>query len=212
MISIGDTFGRLTVVAIGIRKRGQLHYTCSCQCGNVKTVYNYYLRAGKTRSCGCYRKEVTAKLKLTHGIHGEWIYSVWRNMIRRCYDKQNKSFKDYGYRGITVCEFLRASPQHLLALMGNRPSSTHSVHRPNNDGSYSCGQCAECVQRNWLRNAQWATPKEQARNTTRTRLFQIGSESKTCGEWAEQYGSDYHSVYRRLRKGNGITWPTTIPA
>lgn len=78
-------------------------------------------------------------------------YQVWRNMIYRCYNPNNKSFKNYGGRGIKVCDEWRFSFQTFLHDMGERPPRL-TLDRINNDGNYTPGNC------------RWATYKEQNNN------------------------------------------------
>ncbi len=136
-----------------------------------------------------------------HGLRDEPIYSTWRGMIRRCYDDAFPKFPRYGGRGITVCEFLRSSPRNLLDLVGEKPSSDHSIGRPNNDGNYSCGTCAECLQSKWPLNVRWESTSEQQRNTSQTRWLTFNGETKPMVEWAERSNVPYHTFKRRVSLG-----------
>lgn len=91
-----------------------------------------------------------------HGMTGTPEYEAWQGMRLRCYSETNRSYPDYGGRGISVCERWRSSPAAFLADMGKRPSAHHSIDRINNDGNYEPGNC------------RWATASEQAANTRRT--------------------------------------------
>jgi hypothetical protein len=79
-------------------------------------------------------------------------YRCWKNMRARCHDERNKAFKNYGSRGIAVCERWRSSYVNFLADMGRRTSARHSIDRTDNDGNYEPGNCC------------WATRSEQNRN------------------------------------------------
>lgn len=86
-------------------------------------------------------------------------YTSWAEMKRRCYTKQDEAYKNYGGRGIRVCERWRTSFPNFLADMGRKPTAGHSIDRfPNNNGNYQPGNC------------RWATRKEHGRNTRRTKL------------------------------------------
>lgn len=107
----------------------------------------------------------------------------------------------YGGRGIKMCEFIRASPMHLLLIVGEKPYPGLSVGRINNDGMYSCGSCAECAQNQWTLNVRWETAKQQARNTQRNRQVTIGGMTKSLAQWAEDSGIKYRAFEYRVNHG-----------
>jgi len=164
----GHQFDRLTVLSMhGKCPRGHYLWSCVCQCGARIVRRGDYLVRGKNQSCGCLAKEIGRKTRIqfqtTHGMSRTPTGKSWMAMMDRCFNSDGKDYKRYGLIGRTVCEFLRASPLNLLCLIGERPVA-HSIDRINNKGSYTCGQCRECLLKKWPMNVRWATPIEQARN------------------------------------------------
>jgi hypothetical protein len=103
-------------------------------------------------------------------------YRAWYQMNRRCHDPRHGSFNDYGARGITVCDRWRESFLAFLSDLGPRPSTRHSLDRRDNNRGYEPGNC------------RWATPKEQANNTRRTRRITVDGVTRTLKEWADLRG------------------------
>lgn len=138
---------------------------------------------------------------IMHGLTHHPLYESWYQMIRRCYSPTTKIYKYYGGRGIRVCEHLRSSPANLISLLGEKPSSHHTIDRPNNDGHYSCGLCAECTMNGWTLNVRWASHKQQSRNRGFVHKITILDKTLTIGEWGETAGLTRGAIYQRLRRG-----------
>lgn len=198
---IGHKFNRLTVIAeAGRRKHGHVIWLCRCECGNETRVTTSDLRFGTTVSCGCYRDSIRGDAWRTHGLRQTPVGGLWNNIIRRCYNPKDNHYKDYGGRGICMCESMRVSPLCILTTIGQRPEGMQ-IDRIDVNGNYSCGQCAECVSKNWPLNIRWVTPTQQARNKRNNRMITISGETKCVAEWAEKLGIKYGTLHQRLKRG-----------
>lgn len=169
-ITEGDRFGRL----VAIQYLGQLpksRWLFQCDCGRKIDTLAIRVRNGTAKSCGCLSAEriskqnrnmsVTTRQALasrcrernqTHGMRYAPEYKIWGGMIRRCYVETESGFRNYGARGIQVCDRWRNSFENFYADVGPRPSSDHSIDRIDNDGNYEPG------------NVRWATTPEQSNN------------------------------------------------
>jgi hypothetical protein len=168
----GQVFTRLTVIRRADQKHGNWRWLCRCECGNETVVAGGSLRGGKSRSCGCLRRETTSRTgKLvstgrttpTYRTHGQApvgkstpTYRTWAAMIQRCTNPNRSNWKYYGGRGVTVCERWLNSFESFLADMGPRPDGENiSIGRFGDVGNYEPG------------NVKWMTPKEQYDNRVR---------------------------------------------
>jgi hypothetical protein len=161
-IQPGMKFNRLTIVKevephrypTGIPRR---RYLCKCECGNEINVLIHHLKKN-TKSCGCLRVEISKSLigdlasNFKHGLRKTPEYEIWRAMKQRCLNPKHKSWKNYGGRGIKICDRWLNSVENFFEDMGKRPNSDYSIDRINNDGNYEPSNC------------KWATPTEQNNN------------------------------------------------
>jgi hypothetical protein len=179
MIDItGQKFGRLLVVSRADNKGTRAMWNCICDCGNHKIIAGRELRNGKTISCGCFRDEKLSKVSTIHGNCTKETrreYYIWIKMIQRCYDSNNKSYKHYGARGITVCDEWIESFQTFYHDMGKRPSPDHSIDRINVNGNYEPSNC------------RWTTNEVQARNTRTYKSNKTGIKGVSFNKQAGKY-------------------------
>lgn len=100
---VGKRFGYITVVDMSYMKERR-YWVCKCDCGKTIIRKGNCLKSGNTKSCGCMKGALVSQNKKKHDHCGEKIYIIWIAMKGRCYNKNNISYKNYGKRGITVCE------------------------------------------------------------------------------------------------------------
>jgi len=115
-------------------------------------------------------------------------------MRDRCGNERDAAYKNYGGRGIRVCQRWEDSFEAFLADMGRRPSPNHSIDRINNDGDYEPGNC------------RWATRKEQLDNRRPSKklvMVTYAGREISLSELARLTGKPRMFLWWRLRKG----WP-----
>lgn len=102
---IGNTYGRLTVIAFDHKRKGHIYYKCACECGCVTVAEAGSLRKGRTKSCGCLRRELGVENHLTHGHSDrERLYNIWIGIRQRCNNSNYKLYKWYGGKGVKLCD------------------------------------------------------------------------------------------------------------
>ena len=186
----GKVFGRWQVRGerpICHGAAGVLYWQCECRCGAVAEVRTSSLLSGNSKSCGCLHRERSAERARRHGGTYSHEWHSWVGMRRRCLSPRNQDFPKYGGRGISICAEW-GDFTVFLKDMGPRPLG-RSLDRINNDGNYEPGNC------------RWATPREQARNTRRTRNVTIGPLTLCLAAWAEESGKDERAIRADLLRG-----------
>lgn len=130
-------------------------------------------------------------------------YWTWVSIKQRCGNPKARNYKNYGGRGIKVCEGLSSDFGAFFRLLGKRPSPSHSLDRKDNDGHYSCGQCAECLRNRWRPNVRWASRAQQQRNTRVNHLVTVNGITRCLTDWMALSPIRNCTIQKRLRKG----WP-----
>jgi hypothetical protein len=151
---LGQRFGRYLVIAKSDKRTKAMKQMvlCKCDCGTEREVVVGNLRSGLTTSCGCWKNEKTGDRRRKHGFSKTTMYYRYKQMINRCYIPTHKEFKNYGGRGIKVCDRWLESVENYIEDMGFPPFDTASVDRIDNDSNY------------FKENCRWATKTEQNLN------------------------------------------------
>lgn len=121
-----------------------------------------------------------------HGKRNTPEYRSWVHMKDRCYRLKDKSYHNYGGRGIAVCERWRKSFTAFYEDMGKRPTDKHSIDRIDNNGNYEPSNC------------RWATAQEQADNRRSGYRFTYGGKTLTIRQWSNESGIAYDTLRQRL--------------
>ena len=183
----GQKFGRLTANYRLKGSGGKSTWLCTCDCGATKIVLSDSLRKGRTKSCGCLRRESTGKQFTTHGKTGTPEYASWQNMHSRCSNPSNHAYWRYGGRGIQVCSRWK-SFEKFLEDMGEKPSPGHSIDRIDNSKGY------------YLENCRWATDTEQVRNRDVTLVVNYKNTTIPVVELADLLKVNYFTFLDRLNR------------
>lgn len=130
---IGNKYGKWKVLEEipnnGVHDRC---FNCICECGITKVVRYYQLISGRSKQCrSCARTK--------HGFHKSRTYIIWQGIIQRCLNPNNKHYKYYGGRGITICDTWK-SFDLFLGDMGTIPDKLE-VDRIDNNGMYNKNNC-----------------------------------------------------------------------
>lgn len=192
----GMTFGKLTVIGIAGRRKYNagvaIYFHCACECGAHITAQRTNLIYGTKRCCGCSKKPNRSHNK---GAWNHPLFKTWAHMFDRCENPKNKSFADYGARGIAVCDRWRNGDGLLLGFecfledMGEKPSPGMMIDRIDNDLGYSPENCC------------WADRTAQNSNKRSNILVTIGEETRTVSAWARAKGVNEFTFYQRIRSG-----------
>lgn len=186
-VSEGSVVGRLKVMrVVGKSTNGSNLWKCLCDCGNYVDVISSSLNSGLVQSCGCLYHEIKGKQRLLHGKKNTREYRAWTAMKQRCYYEKHEFYKDYGGRGIKVCERWVDSFEAFLDDMGECPRG-YSLDRLRVNEDYSPENC------------RWTCPSEQAYNTRKKKNNSSGrsgvSFHSLTGKWQASIGVQNRQIY-----------------
>jgi hypothetical protein len=135
----GRRFERWLVLSEnGRNKAGGSRWLCLCKCGTIKTIDAKDLKTGDSKSCGCLLREKMT----THGLSKHSLYTVWCNMIGRCYRLSSISYKTYGDQGVSVCpEWKENFISFYRWGLSTGWKEGLSIDRIENEGNYEPDNC-----------------------------------------------------------------------
>jgi hypothetical protein len=198
----GKRYGKLVVTSFAFSKNGA-HWNCTCDCGKTSIVRASMLTTGTTKSCGCGMIEQAKQNCKSFRDRNSWIpcevrrklKDMYTNMVKRCCDPRNHRYKNYGGRGIRICdEWLhpatgRQAFYRWAVANGCQPHL--QIDRINVDLGY------------FPQNCRFVDRIEQLNNTTRNHYITWQGKTQTMSEWAKELGLSYCAMQHRLDRG----WP-----
>lgn len=191
-IKQGDKFGKWTILEEVapkiISNKPRRVFKCKCECGNIGEVQLACLRNGHSTSCGCVQKRKVSETMFKHGLSDKHpLYSIWKNMKKRCNNPKASEYENYGGRGISVCENWSNKFQDFYNwAITNGWSEDLTIDRIDNDGNY----CPE--------NCRWSTFKTQMNNMTKNHYVQYNDSLYTLSTLAEHLNIPYNVVRYRI--------------
>lgn len=183
---IGKKYNKLTAIAFdrinynSKRQNYETFYIFKCDCGNVKSIRISSVLSENTKACGCL-------YAIRKGLSTTPMHAVWSAMLKRCFNKLDPAYKNYGGRGIIVSDSWKNSFETFVLDMGPKPTPAHTVERIDNNKGY----CKE--------NCRWATRLEQGANRRNTRLATAFGETKTINAWSNELGLSWSSLHKKLK-------------
>lgn len=184
----GQKFGLLTVLRRSEKKSKPSKWICQCSCENktIVEVSRTNLIKGKTKSCGCLKHR-------GHHLCDTRLYSIWIDMKQRCSNPNSKAYKNYGGRGIKVCNEWRDNFINFYNwATSNGYNDKLEIDRINNDDDYSPNNC------------KWITHQEQQLNKRNNKMITYNGITKPLKSWTDELGIDYHKTLCRLWIGWSI--------
>lgn len=198
----GQRFGRLTAIRYShTGKENRAVWLCKCDCGRYVAVPGKSLRTGNTTSCGCLNIENSTerivKFNTKHGKAHTRLFRVWASMMTRCNNPNATNYRDYGGRGIRVCEEWETDFNAFYTwaiengYKDDAKRGIYTVDRIDNDKGYSPENC------------RLASSLEQANNRRSTHFITYKGETKGRAQWARHFGKSA-GVFDKLTDDEAI--------
>lgn len=191
-VQIGFKNNKLTVIEfVGTNKDHKSVVKCQCECGNIIRTLYASVKSGNTKSCGCQLTESVHNRSDYHGKTHERVYQSWVAMKLRCYNKNSSKYKNYGGRGITMCdEWFNDFQAFYKWAVDNGYRSNLTIDRIDVNGNYDPSNC------------RWVDYKTQAWNKTNTIKIAFMDNQYTLKDIADITGESVR--YIRGKYNNNI--------
>lgn len=186
---VGDKHYRWTVISESNEKRnGRRLWLCQCECGTERLKLLTEIKHGLSKSCGCYNREQSSKKHAEHGKSKDPIYTVWKNMKKRCNYEGSCDYYLYGARGIKVCDRWLTFA-NFYEDMGDIPFPGAQIDRIDTNGDYTPENC------------RWTTATQNMRTRRMNHYITYQGETRCITEWEEIKGFPREKIRTRLKAG-----------
>ena len=179
-------YGKLTILDTAFYKNGNRYVNCICDCGNKKAILFNNIKRGLVKSCGCIVKTRNGKSKTK-------LFVSYKHMIDRCYRVNDISYKNYGGRGIIVCDDWKNDFMSFYNwAIENGYKDGLTIDRINTNGNYEPTNC------------RWVSMQIQQNNRSNNRILEYKGQRKTITQWAKFCGLSYRNLHYRLKNGYSV--------
>lgn len=197
---VGEKIGRLTVKKIIPSNvySSYIHAECVCECGKITHPQARDLVNGKIKSCGCLSLDKIHEKNKKHNMSGSQLHNVWKGINQRCNNPNSTSYKNYGGRGISICE--EWSGEHGFENFykwaveagydESKSRAEQSIDRIDVNGNYEPSNC------------RWADIETQSYNKTNTTTIEVFGEKLNVKEISEKYKIPKKTIRARIYQGN----------
>lgn len=189
-IKVGDKFSNLKIIKyLGLNQHKKRVWLCECSCGKQIKVTTGELTSGNTKSCGCIRLinaiKATKISNTKHGMRNTKEYFAWSELKQRCYNHKSPQYKNYGGRGIKVCDRWLQGFENFYEDMGKAPQG-YSIDRIDVNGDY----CKE--------NCRWANNITQGNNRRNNIKITFNGITENLLYWSKETGISAKNLYSRI--------------
>lgn len=181
----GMRFGQWTVLEMRERHGGSRYWLCRCDCGTERKVTSNHLLNGSSRSCGCLYRGLNNRI---HGDSKTLLYKTWKRMHGRCNNVNNKSYKNYGGRGIKVCPEWDDYQTFKSWALTHGYQEGLSIERIDVNRGYAPDNCC------------WIPMNEQSKNRRNTYLPKLSAEDAELIAQAIADGMNRQTIWYRITR------------
>lgn len=175
-------------------------WLCKCYCGNNFVVRATDIRTGNTKSCGCLNKKLAGDRARKHGNRNSRLYNIWNNMKMRCSNINSINYKNYGGRGIKVCEEWNEYFESFYYWAMNSGYNVNlTLDRIDNNKDYNPNNC------------RWIDYKRQGNNKRNNHILEYKNKKHSIAEWSDITGIPYDALWSRIKKGWDVEKALTQP-